>query len=511
MPSPTRSDLEQAAATYFGELASELDQDRNFQSERLDEEVSWNIECSRNRISQLDDQLRANSFEEAVRKRASNLAQAGGWPLADLDEREMLFAFQLAARAEREQMLLLIHMLSNPHRPYVADDQTFGRPIGSGPASSPIQTQRTSGVAQLTLREAVTDYVKRQSLRNLGKSQIEELERALMWLREVAGDLTPLPSVGTSDLRTFRDDLARLDVTLRGRRLPFKERLTNIPGRQIKSVTALRYWRSIRTFFAWCAAEQLLPDDPAAGLRLDMKKGEVTRTPPPFTQGELERLFETPLFAGYKSVKRVTGPGPCRKRQGHWWSAVLLLFTGLRAGELSQLLPDDFIFDAEVPHLKVRELDGEGRRVKSTKNKASIRDVPLAPVLLQLGLREFIGQRGATGPQTRVFREFRLGSKDRKSDGVSKFWAMYLRRFDLWKEGRSTHVFRHTVVACLRSNDAAEEDIASIVGHTGRSITASYGGAYPLPRKLRTIEQLDYGFDVLSKLGGLYDRAKHDW
>lgn len=511
MPSPSQADLEQAAVAYFDELASVVSLDRRFPMDHLDEEISWNIECSRNRIRELDDQLRANAFDEATQRRASVLTEAGGWSLTDLDDRDTLFALQLAARAEREQMQLLIHVLSNPHRQFVADDPIFHETHGSATARVPSRRPIAASRPQLTVREAVTDYIRRQTLRKLGKSQIEELSRALMWLREEVGDLTPLIAVEISQLRTFRDDIARVDATLRGRPGAFRERLTNVADHQIKSVTARRYWRSVQAFFDWCAAEQLLPSDPAAGLKLDMKKGEVSKTPPPFTDAELEKLFKTSLFAGYKSLKRVMEPGTCRKRGGHWWSAVMLLFTGLRAGELSQLLPEDFIFDAEIPHLKVRDVDGEGRRVKSTKNVASVRDVPLVPLLLQLGLREFVGQRREIGPGTRVFREFRPGTKGRTSDGLTKFWAAYLRRFGLWKEGRSTHVFRHTVVACLRSNDVAMEDIAAFFGHSGRTVTASYGGAYPLSRKQRTAERLIYGFDVLSALGGAYDKKQHNW
>ncbi len=357
------------------------------------------------------------------------------------------------------------------------------------------------------MREGVVDYLNRQTARNLGKSQIEELSRALTWLREEVGDRTPLDSVGTVALRSFRDDIARLDVTLRGRRAVFRDRLTNVPEHQVKSVTAQRYWRSVQAFFAWCVAEQLLSNDPAGSLKLYVKKGQSTRTPPPFTQTELESLFQTPLYAGYQSLKRITVPGPLLQREGHWWSGVLLLFTGLRAGELSQLLPEDFLFDADTPHLKVREVDDEGRRVKSTKNEASVRDVPIAPEVMKLGLREFVDRRARISRGGRVFREFRTGTKGRKSDGLTKFWASYLRKFGLWKPGRSTHVFRHTVVAFLRSNEVSEEDIAAFVGHAKQTVTAGYGGAYPLTRKRKTLDRLEFGFDVVGALGGAYDKS----
>lgn len=164
---------------------------------------------------------------------------------------------------------------------------------------------------------------------------------------------------------------------------------------------------------------------------------------------------------------------------------------------------------ASVPHLRVSREDEAGVRTKTAKNAASVREVPLSPVLLQLGLAQFVAARAKGSTKLRIFREFRLGADGRASDGMTKFWAAYLRKFDLWKPGRSTHVWRHTVVGCLRANEVSEEDIAAFVGHSRGTATEAYGGSYPLSRKLKTADQLDYGFDVVSALGGPYDSKLH--
>jgi len=298
-------------------------------------------------------------------------------------------------------------------------------------------------------------------------------------------------------------------VTLRGRELPFQERLTNKETDQIKSVTSSRYWRSVAGFFAWAAAEGLVGSNAAAGLRLEPRKGEARKTPAPFSETELRKLFRTPLYIGYKSPKRVNEEGTLMRRNGHWWSGVLPLFTGIRAGELSQLLPNDFVFEDDIPHLKVREDDGAGQLTKRAKTASSIRDVPLLPILLDLGLREFVQARAKLQPKGRVFREFRLGTGDRLSDGMTKFWIRTLQKWGLHSQGRATHVMRHTFVACLRKNGVPEDEIGALVGHAPKSITGTYGGAFPLSRKLAAASHLDYGFDVLEALGGQYVPASH--
>lgn len=317
-----------------------------------------------------------------------------------------------------------------------------------------------------------------------------------------------LAAVDKAVLRQFRDDLSRLDASLRGRKVPFVDRLTNVAERQINSATASRYWNYVQSLFAWANAEGLIEANPAEGLKVERRANERRSSPEPFSEAELRKLFATPLYAGHASTRKVDEPGACVVRGGRWWSGVLALFTGLRAGELSQLLPSDFIFDVEVPHLRITDQEQSGGRAKRVKTAAAIRDVPLAPVLLQLGLREFV-EAAAKRYSGRVFREFRLGSGDRTSDGMTKFWGPYLKRFGLWKAGRSTHVFRHTVAHWLRANGVHDEDIGAILGHAGAGITAGYGGAQTLARKAETLTKLSFGFDVLTELGGGYDRKRH--
>ena len=147
--------------------------------------------------------------------------------------------------------------------------------------------------------------------------------------------------------------------------------------------------------------------------------------------------------------------------------------------------------------------------MKTAKTPSSIRDVPLSPMLLELGLAEFVSRRAKSRPKDRIFSEFRLGTHGRKSDGMTKFWNHYLKAHGLWKVGRATHVFRHTLSACLKANDVPEEDIGAVLGHSRQTVTAGYGGALPLTRKRKTILSLDFEFDVVAALGGPYDPKVH--
>lgn len=506
MSAPTRSDLERAAVAFFNDLAAQVERREGLNLDNLAAEIDFNLSESRRRIAELDAQLSANAFDEQVVSSAQHILSDAGLIDEGGDASLPIVARQLAARAEREQLALLVHSLTRPAKTYRAADLLFAAP----PPTAVVHAPTPPAPDTMPLREVGAAYLMRKARAGLTQTHIDELKRALGWLEQRFGSDRPMGAILKTELGRFRNDIARLNVHMRGRDVPFEARLTNDVEHQVKSVTAERYWRSVQGLFAWAASEGIIPQDPASTLKLEGRKGERKGTPPPFTQEELRQLFKTPLFAGHLSPSRQNTPGECHRRDGRWWSGILSLFTGLRAGELSQLLPTDFVLSSDTPYLMVREENEKGERVKSTKTASSIRDVPLSPVLIELGLGNFVAARAKWRPKDRVFHEFRLGRRGRKSDGMTKFWNKYLKDHGLWKEGRATHVFRHTLAACLKANDIAEEDIGAVLGHSRQTVTAGYGGQLPLVRKRKTILSLNYGFDVVAALGGPYDRTRHE-
>lgn len=504
----TREDLEAAAVAYFGRLAAEADQPRRFDDENFESDVDFNIEATRERIKQLDDQLRANKFEAEVGIGAADLARALATSLDALDQKLQLLAKQLAAKAQRAQMRYLEQALSSPALPYQADDPLFAS-NGSGVVGALRPATADHDAGYPTLAEQVDDYLAKMERSGLGQSHIDEVGRALNWLVEEIGGDTPMNAIAVATMRRFRNDVQRMDRTQQGRATSFKNRLTDRRDRQIAHATASKYWSAIGGLFQWCRAEGRAPHDPTELLKLERRKGEERRSPPPFNDEEVLKFLQSPLYQGHRSHTRLFEPGDCRQRGQKWWAGILFMFTGARAGEITQLLPADFEFHASVPFVRVREEDEHGEKRKSVKTQASKRDIPLLPILLELGLKEFVERRRAIQPNARVFEQFRMGTRGKLSEGMVRFWGDYLRTYGLHKPGRSTHVWRHTVIANLRAHGAAEEDIQAVVGHDRKTTTSGYGGEYPLSRKLETMKLIDYGFGVLEAVGGPYSASRH--
>jgi len=501
MPSPSHADLEDAAKAFFQRLTEEGGMQRRGVLD--DREIDNLLANSDDRMVELERQLKTNDFDLWVKQAAASMCDDAAVGMSELDDEGRMLASQLAARAERTKLASLVHALTTPGVTFVPEDDLFATRLRTQPPS-PSRTVH----AGPSIKTAAEEYERRIRNRNVGTSHITETIRVLRWLMEVHGADTPLSAITTDDLRTFRDNIDQSAV-LRGKDVPFAHRRAKAPEERIKSATAIKYWGALRGFFRWAVEEKRVPEDPLGGLKIDRRKGEERASPEPFSSEELRQLFCTPLYAGHRARTRVNEPGSIHTRNGKWWSLILLLHTGMRAGEVAQLLPSDFKFDDPVPHIKVRETDDDGKRVKSLKTKASIRDVPIHPNLIELGLRQFVERRAKAYPSRQVFWDFRPGADGRKSDGLTKFWGAYLRKHGLWKPGRATHVGRHTLTALLRQAFVSDDDIGAIIGHAARTMTSTYGGAYPLTRKVASLGQLDFGFDVVGVLGGPFDAKKH--
>lgn len=504
METASRADLEKAAQSYFEQLLSD--------HRTLPAMLLGNLAAREDRRRELrSDLLMLQKF----------LAGEAIIPAVDSAAREMLFnhrlepdqlsstekhaAAVLAARALAEEARVLLRQLGAPEP---TSDPLFEAPnaaravSGLAPAPGPVSATKTLGAA-------IKEHLAAKQAKGVSPNTIAESGRVLEWLAEDVGGDTELSLVDKPRMRKFRDDLRRLRAGLQGQAKSFQQRLTNEPAGQIKSATAIKYWNSVAGFFSWCAAELDLHPNPCEGIAIEKAKHEEKRTPEPFSDSEIGVFLATPLFQGRSSVNRPNAPGAVMVRDGKWWAIVLLMHTGMRPGEVTQLLPSDFVFDHAIPHLLVRTTDGEGKRVKSVKNAASVRSVPLHANLLRLGLRQFVEGRAKAAPPERVFRDFRLGAAGKYTEGMTQFTTLHLKACGLHKPGRASHVWRHTVVKRLRDAGCLEEEITALVGHAGKSMTSAYGGEYPLERKAKTVERLTYVPDLVTLLGGEFDYKVH--
>lgn len=505
-----RSKLEEAANAYFAQLMREVDRPRDLPADEFDSALGLQIELTQAEVERRTDQLTAHAYNEGDREVARAMLKPMSVNFDDLGAEGQLAVLSHMVRAKRQQMIYMLHSLQTPASRFTPDDELFVRHHSStmvSQAMAPVVPRSMVIRPDLTLESLSTAYSAYLVRTERQGSTRDETARVLRWLQEEIDPATPVSQITHDQMRDFRDCLLILGTGAQGRKLPFRQRLA-MPGQdQLKFVTRQRYWRFTTKFFGWFHAEYRIPD-PTSDLPFEGGRNELRQSPEPFSVEELKRFLRTPLFTGYQSHKRMLANGDCHGRNGYWWSAALMMFSGARAGDIAQLLPSDFQLDGVVPHFVIQPGKLPEGFSKRSKFGPRTHRIPLHPALLELGIREFVLGRAKKHSGKRLLFEIILG-EHRMSTGMTKFWSRYMHEFDLFLPGRATHVHRHTMAARLRAAGASNEDIGALLGHSNRSVTAGYGGDQGLERKLATLEKLDHGFDVIGELGGPYDPKVH--
>lgn len=460
------------------------------------------VELSETRVKELDEALALRQFPEWS-VNAERIATMAGVEQDDLTSRESQTVRQLVARVEREFMRRFVHILLRPGERFDITDPQLMPPAVTASPLSPASDALPPHTA-MSLKRATSLFLERKKADGVGTSHISETKRVLDWLEDALGD-RPLDAIAKEEMRGFRDSLERLDGRLGGKAVSFQARQTAETVHRIAPVTAARYRNAVQMFFKWAAAELSAPDV-AAGL----KTAKAIRAAPdpekPFTRDEVRKLLTIPLYAGHRDRRHPTFLGAERSRGSLWWSGLIGLHTGMRAGEIAQLTASDYVFDAPIPHIRIAPEAASVGGGKRVKNAASVREVPIAPVLLTLGLREFVQARAHRG---RVMFDIALGKGDRRSDGLTKAWGRILRQSGLHKSGRGTHVWRHTVAATLREAGVSDEESGRLLGHKPTSVTGQYGKTSMPDQKLGLVGKIDYGLDLVEALGGAFDAKRH--
>lgn len=208
-----------------------------------------------------------------------------------------------------------------------------------------------------------------------------------------------------------------------------------------------------------------------------------------FTHDELVAMFVTSSEFGDNKLQKPY----------QFWGSLIGLFTGARVNEISQLHLADFKEDNGVCYIDIIDNTPD----KKLKNKASRRQVPLHPLLVDdLGLIRYVEKLRSQG-ETRLFPEVKNG-RDGYGKALSnwfndRFKDKYINHTNPEDKGNATfHSIRHTFITKLGHNGLDDHTIKALVGHAESSITHSTYCKRKAPSELLSplVEHLDYGLDM---------------
>lgn len=293
--------------------------------------------------------------------------------------------------------------------------------------------------------------------------------------------------LGTIDVRTItKPMMVELRTTLQ--KLP-ANLYKKYPGKSIKQILALadidpmstksvnKHVARLGAVFRYCVDDEgTMTMNPAFGLKITEKK----------------RVDEERSAYSQEDVKKIVGALPRKlKEPERYWIPLIGLYSGMRLNEICQLHVTDII---KVDGLWCFSINDEHE--KRLKNVASERVIPMHPVLLKLGLHDYV-KRLRDNKVPRLWMNLTWMDIHGYSNGFGK-WYQRFNRLQVTDDSKKVfHSMRHTVTDSLKQAGVLETVIAELVGHSnGGSMTMGrYGKRYQPKVLLEALMKLDYGIE----------------
>ena len=216
----------------------------------------------------------------------------------------------------------------------------------------------------------------------------------------------------------------------------------------------------------------------------------------PFDKADLGRIFSSPIF-NHQQLRSQGQSG-----EASYWIPILMYYTGARTEEIAGLAlsdvvqdpvhgwyfnlidrpsqDDDLFLDEEGAQEKRPNADGQTKEQwRNLKNDKSIRKVPMATELIDLGLFRFMDAMKAKG-QTSLFPSLTHDWHDKLSGAFSKFFGRYkVHVLGINNPKKVLYSFRHTMKDAMTSAQVESKYLKRILGHASGegSVTDGYGAA----------------------------------
>lgn len=222
--------------------------------------------------------------------------------------------------------------------------------------------------------------------------------------------------------------------------------------------------------------EGIMINNPASGLKITEKK----------------RVDEERSAYSLGDVQKIVNALPRKHMQPErYWIPMIGLYSGMRLNEICQLHVSDVI---KIDGLWCFSINDEHE--KRLKNVASERVIPIHPVLVKLGLLDYV-QEIRDNKAPRLWMNLTWMDVHGYSNGFGK-WYQRFNRINVTDDPKKVfHSMRHTVTDTLKQIGVAEAVIAELVGHSnsGSMTMGRYGKRYQPKVLLEALMKLDYGIE----------------
>jgi len=315
--------------------------------------------------------------------------------------------------------------------------------------------------------EAMEQYIEIESVnKNWVQKTKESNHRKLLVALQIMGDKS-LSQYDREELETFRSNLLRLPANVN--KLPqFRNKTiieiidSNMEYQAISRATANEYIVVLSAFFQWAKIRDYTRENYAQSMKVKDDDRKAIDKKPPFESEDIINIF--------REIKKIKNEKP------HLYFITLIgFYNGFRVNEICQLHMEDIKIVDDLWCFDInKNPNSKGEKVKSVKNKPSIRIVPMHPALIEFGLLDYY-KKVEKMKEERLFYQLNLG-KNGYTKNVEYYFSVLKKRY--WANTKkSFHSTRHIFIDKLKKLYGNSEKRKAITGrcYDGDIDNESYG------------------------------------
>lgn len=281
--------------------------------------------------------------------------------------------------------------------------------------------------------------------------------------------------------------------------------------RGLEVVTLNERLAKLKSLFKVLKGKGVVAINPAAdtlGLKENSFKKRKSKRQP-FDEADLTNIFSSCVF----NEQQLRSQG--QSQEATYWIPIMMYYTGARTEEIAGLAladvvqdplhgwhfnlidrpsaDDDLFADEEGSKLKPKAKTSDGAEDEAhwrlLKNAKSIRRVPVAPELIELGLLRFLDSVRTEGHMS-LFPNLAHDWHQKLSGSFSKFFGRFKTQIlGIDNPKKVLYSFRHTMKDAMTSANVSSKYLQRILGHASGegSVTDGYGNQ-DVPLDVLTVE-----------------------
>ncbi len=245
----------------------------------------------------------------------------------------------------------------------------------------------------------------------------------------------------------------------------------------------------IKAIYKIAVGRHKLEANPAADT-LGFKESSVRKRVKrrlPFTESDLAVIFSSQIFIDHKRSSGQSG-------EASYWLPILSNYTGARPEELAGLALSDIQHEPDLGwYIRLVDSPTEDEsdlfdepavpvsHQRTLKNSPSVRRVPMAQELIDLGLLRYIEWLRNRGSVV-LFPTLKKDWHEKLSGSFSKFFGRYKIHLGIKDPRKVFYSFRHTMKNLLEQAEFPTKYLQRFLGHTSGdgAVTDGYGSDLPL-------------------------------